>query len=134
VGLELRRWICGRCWGRVPAPPSSAEGETSSCPGPSAAFREWGRLREQEGRNRGWGTGRAWSTETEPRRELGKGDWAVESGACGDDETPVYGDEETPGGVGNGVLENETSSWIRARSYVRTTLERDENGDLGMGM
>lgn len=46
----------------------------------------------------------------------------------------MYGDEETPGGVGNGVLENKTPSGIRARLYVRTTLERDENGDLGMGM
>lgn len=91
-------------------------------------------MREQDGRNRGWGTGRAWSTETEPRQELGKGDWAVVSGACEGDGTPVYRDEETLGGVGNGVLENETPSWIRARLYVRTTLEREENGDLGMGM
>lgn len=134
MGLELRRWICGRCWGRVPAPPSSAKGETCSCLGPSAATREWGWWREPEGRNLGWRTGRAWSTETESKRELGKEDWAVENGACGGDGTPEYGDEETPGGVGNGFLENETPSGARARLYVRTTLERDEKGDLGMGM
>lgn len=77
MGLELRRWIFGRCWGRVPAPPSSAEGERCSCPGPSALSGEWGWLREQEGRNRDWGTERAWSTEMYPRRELEKGDWVV---------------------------------------------------------
>lgn len=134
MGLELRRWICGRCWGRVPAPPSSAEGESCRCLGPSVASWEWGRLKE-EGRNPGWEMGRVWSTETEEsRRELGKGDWAVESGACGGDGTPVYRDEETPTEMGNGVLENETPSGIRARLYVRTTLEGDENGDLGVGM
>lgn len=46
----------------------------------------------------------------------------------------MYGDEDTPGGVGNGVLKNETPSGIRARLYVRTTLEGDENEDQGVGM
>lgn len=47
MGLGLRRWICGRGWGRAPAPPSSAEGERCGCPGPSVQPRAGGQFVER---------------------------------------------------------------------------------------
>lgn len=100
MGLELRRWICGRCWGRALAPPSSAEGERCGCLGPSAVSPGAGTVgRPRRKGTPGWETrGRLWSTETEEPYSASweKADWAVESGPCGGDGTPVYGDGETP--------------------------------------
>lgn len=54
MGLGLRGRICGRGWGRAPAPPSSAEGERCGCPGSSAADAGGGTT-VGEGRVPGWG-------------------------------------------------------------------------------
>lgn len=93
MGLELRRWICGRCWGRALAPPSSAEGERCGCLGPSAVSPGAGTVGRPGGEEPGLG-----DRATVEHRDgaLGKADWAVESGPCGGDGTPVYGDGETP--------------------------------------
>lgn len=127
MGLGLRRRICGRGWGRAPAPPSSAEGERYGCPGPSAAVpgRFFG------GREGFWAgrTGRLWSTGTKPKRELGKAEgdlggrvYAEETfdsceqgpGQGVGKRTPVGEDGETPGGSGNEVLESEILAGIWA--------------------
>lgn len=98
MGLELRRWICGRCWGRALAPPSSAEGERCGCLGPSEVAPGTGTVVRSSGRKETLAEGPSdfGAQGRNPSGELGKADWAVESGPCGGDGTPVYRDGETP--------------------------------------
>lgn len=100
MGLELRRWICGRCWGRALAPPSSAEGERCGCLGSSEVVPGTGTVVRSSWRKgtRAGETEQLWRTETEPKRGAGKGrlgcgERTLWRGPCG---TPVYGDGETP--------------------------------------
>lgn len=106
--------------------------------GADARVRVWRSETEDGLENRREGIGAGELGESGAQRRSPGGSWereiGQESGACGADGTSVYRDEETPRGVGNGVLETETPSGIRARLYVRTTLEGDENGDLGVEM